>query len=100
MNKEQRIKLFKKCLSKVAKEAIGGLIHIYTKEVLQGPPSGYFVQFAGGTEGIACDIPIIWISKKEIEKIKKLPEFFEAKEIGSYQAYFSTGDDEIEKWRI
>ncbi len=97
MDKKQRINLFKKCLRKVAKEAIGGLIHFYTKEALQGPPNGHLIQFAGGTEGLACDIPIAWLSEKEIEKIKKLPEFFEAKEIGSYQAYFDISDEEIEK---
>jgi len=97
MNKIQRINLFKKCLKHLAEESIGGIIHFYTKEAIQGPPNGCLVQFAGGTEGLACDIPIIWLSKEEIEKIKKLPEFFEAKEIGSYQAYFNISDKEIEK---
>ena len=56
---------------KIAKEAIGGLIHFYTKEAPQGPPNGHLIQFAGGTEGLACDIPIAWLSEKEIEKNQK-----------------------------
>jgi len=97
MDKAQRINLFKKCLKNVAEGSMGGLIHFYTKEALQGPPNGCFVQFAGGIEGLACDIPIIWLSKEGIEKIRKLPEFFEAKEIGSFQAYFGVSDEDIEK---
>ena len=35
--------------------------------------------------------------RKRNRKNQKLPEFFEAKEIGSYQAYFGISDEEIEK---
>ena len=54
----------------VAEESIGGIIHFYTKEATQGPPNGHFIQFAGGTEGLACDIPVAWLSEKEIKKSK------------------------------
>ncbi|MHA1833019.1 MAG: hypothetical protein ACTSV7_03440 [Candidatus Baldrarchaeia archaeon] len=64
---------------KVAKEAIGGLIYFYTKEALQGPPNGHLIQFAGGTEGLACDIPIAWLSEKEIEKNQKTTRILRSK---------------------
>ena len=79
MNKEQRSKVFKTNLRKLANEKGNGSFVIFEAEHEK------FVQFAGGKEmGLLCDMPLAELSKDEQERLLILNEF--ASQEGSVDA--------------